>query len=199
MLKVYFLVVGRSLSLVTIQNMMMCPLVGHVNDTRVNFFIFECQVKQKKGLITVCRCILYFATLFLFLLIVCAAFLLYPSDPEIQLNRIGIWTNMRPILDLSFSLIVKVRNRDLFSLTYDTLVVSVSYCSHLLGFVIGDNSGCIMLEIGGVTWRLSLEPWTSFIFYMPNSLEWHLYWLLCGVLHLSLYHFIYPLCIIMQE
>ena len=51
-----------------------------------------------------------------------------------------------------------------------------------------------LLEIGGATWRLSLEArrraWRSFVFYMSNSLEWHLYWLLYCVLHLSLYHFV---------
>lgn len=94
------------------------------------------------------RCILYSAALFLFLLIAGAAFLLYPSDPEIRLtrirlNRIGIRTNPRPILDLSFSITVKVHNRDFFSLTYDTLAVSVGYRGRQLGFVTGGGGGRI--------------------------------------------------------
>ncbi|CAJ1951809.1 unnamed protein product [Sphenostylis stenocarpa] len=86
------------------------------------------------------RCILYSLALFLFLLFAGVAFLLYPSDPEIRLvrirlNRIGIRTNPKPILDLSFSLTVKVRNRDFFSLSYDSLDVSVGYRGRQIGFV----------------------------------------------------------------
>ncbi|KAL2321257.1 hypothetical protein Fmac_030226 [Flemingia macrophylla] len=93
------------------------------------------------------RCILYSAALLLFLLL--AAFLLYPSDPEIRLvrirlNRIGIRTDPRPILDLSFSVTVKVRNRDFFSLSYDALAVSVGYRGRMLAFVsAADASGLI--------------------------------------------------------
>ncbi|KAG4957578.1 hypothetical protein JHK85_043958 [Glycine max] len=39
----------------------------------------------------------------------------------IRLNCITIQTNPRPILDLSFSLTIKVHNRDFFSLAYDSL------------------------------------------------------------------------------
>ncbi|QCD92113.1 Late embryogenesis abundant protein [Vigna unguiculata] len=86
------------------------------------------------------RCILYSSALFFFLLVAGAAFLLFPSDPEVRLvriglNRIGIRTNPKPILDLSFSLTVKVRNRDFFSLSYDTLVVSVGYRGRPIGLV----------------------------------------------------------------
>ncbi|XP_027925242.1 uncharacterized protein LOC114182551 [Vigna unguiculata] len=86
------------------------------------------------------RCILYSSALFFFLLVAGAAFLLFPSDPEVRLvriglNRIGIRTNPKPILDLSFSLTVKVRNRDFFSLSYDTLAVSVGYRGRPIGLV----------------------------------------------------------------
>ncbi|XP_020232775.1 uncharacterized protein LOC109813068, partial [Cajanus cajan] len=86
------------------------------------------------------RCILYSAALFLFLLLAAAAFLLYPSEPEIRLvrirlNRIGVRTNPRPILDLSFSVTVKIRNRDFFSLSYDSLAVSVGYRGRQLALV----------------------------------------------------------------
>ena len=46
----------------------------------------------------------------------------------------------------------------------------------------------LVLEIGEATWRLSIATWRIFVFYMPNSLEWHLYWLFYYVLHLCLYH-----------
>jgi len=86
------------------------------------------------------RCILYSSALFFFLLVAGAAFLIFPSDPEVRLvriglNRIGIRTNPKPILDLSFSLTVKVRNRDFFSLSYDTLAVSVGYRGRPIGLV----------------------------------------------------------------
>ncbi|CAL5186494.1 unnamed protein product [Lathyrus oleraceus] len=85
-------------------------------------------------------CLIYSAALLLTLLIAAGIFILYPSDPEIRLvririNHIGIRTNPKPILDLSFSLTVKVRNRDFFSLTYDSLVVSVGYRGRQLGLV----------------------------------------------------------------
>ena len=54
-----------------------------------------------------------------------------------------------------------------------------------------------LLEIGRATWRLNLEAWRSFVFYMPTSLEWHLYWVLNYVLHLSLYFF--HMCIMLHH
>ncbi|KAL9324567.1 hypothetical protein ACSQ67_009424 [Phaseolus vulgaris] len=92
------------------------------------------------------RCILYSSALFLFLLVAGAAFLLFPSDPEvhlarIRLNRIGIRANPRPILDLSFSLTVKVRNRNFFSLSYDSLAVSVGYRGRQIGLVSAPGAG----------------------------------------------------------
>ncbi|RDX89768.1 hypothetical protein CR513_28464, partial [Mucuna pruriens] len=92
------------------------------------------------------RCILYFAALFLVFLLAGATFFLYPSDPEIRLtrirlHRIGFRTKPRPILDLSFTLTVKVRNRDFFSLSYDALAVSVGYRGRQIGFVTSAGGG----------------------------------------------------------
>ncbi|XP_061366491.1 uncharacterized protein LOC133309709 [Gastrolobium bilobum] len=94
------------------------------------------------------RCFLYSAALVLFLLLAVAAFLFYPSDPEIRvtrirLNNIGIRTTPKPILDLSFDVTVKVRNRDFFSLSYDSLAVSVGYRGRQLGFVNSAGGGRI--------------------------------------------------------
>ncbi|XP_027359133.1 uncharacterized protein LOC113867837 [Abrus precatorius] len=94
------------------------------------------------------RCILYSAGFFLFLLLAAAVFILYPSDPEIRLarirlNHIGIRTSPKPILDLSFSITVKVRNRDFFSLSYHSLAVSVGYRGRQLGFVTSSAGGRI--------------------------------------------------------
>ncbi|GAU48793.1 hypothetical protein TSUD_141110 [Trifolium subterraneum] len=90
-------------------------------------------------------CLIFSAAL---LFLAAAIFILYPSDPEIKLtririNHIGIRTNPKPILDLSFSLTVKVRNRDFFSLTYDSLDVSVGYRNRQLGFISSVGGGRI--------------------------------------------------------
>ncbi|XP_052488491.1 uncharacterized protein LOC105773622 isoform X1 [Gossypium raimondii] len=74
------------------------------------------------------------------LLLSAALFLLYPSDPtlelaRLQLNHVGVNTSPKLTLDLSFSLTIRVRNRDFFSLDYDKLVVSVGYRGRELGLV----------------------------------------------------------------
>ncbi|KAF1886119.1 hypothetical protein Lal_00045348 [Lupinus albus] len=84
------------------------------------------------------NCLIY--SIIALLILAAAIFLLYPSDPEvhlarIRLNRIAIRTNPKPTLDISFSLTVKVRNRDFFSLSYDSIAVSVGYRNRELGFV----------------------------------------------------------------
>ncbi|KAG5243399.1 hypothetical protein OIU77_030480 [Salix suchowensis] len=83
------------------------------------------------------RCLLFTTAI---LLLSASVYLLYPSDPAIQLSRIKlnhIRVNYSPelTLDASFSLTIKVENRDFFSLYYDSLVVSVGYRGRELGFV----------------------------------------------------------------
>ncbi|KAH7511900.1 hypothetical protein FEM48_Zijuj12G0032200 [Ziziphus jujuba var. spinosa] len=74
-------------------------------------------------------------------LLLCAAvYCLYPSDPflqlaRLQLNHVRVNSFPKLTLDVSFSLLVKVRNRDFYSLDYDSLVVSVGYRGRELGFV----------------------------------------------------------------
>ncbi|KAJ6698810.1 LATE EMBRYOGENESIS ABUNDANT (LEA) HYDROXYPROLINE-RICH GLYCOPROTEIN FAMILY [Salix purpurea] len=82
------------------------------------------------------RCLLFTTAI---LLLSASVYLLYPSDPAIQLSRIKlnhIRVNYSPelTLDASFSLTIKVENRDFFSLYYDSLVVSVGYRGRELGF-----------------------------------------------------------------
>ncbi|KAF4365441.1 hypothetical protein F8388_012806 [Cannabis sativa] len=83
------------------------------------------------------QCLCYAAA---FLFFSAAAYFLYPSDPTLQLarvhlNRVRVNSSPYLTLDLSFSLTVKVYNRDFFSLNYDSLVVSVGYRGRELGFV----------------------------------------------------------------
>ncbi|XP_015966504.1 uncharacterized protein LOC107490262 [Arachis duranensis] len=86
------------------------------------------------------RCLCYSALFFLFIILAVAVFFIYPSDPDIRLarirlNRIGIRADPIPVLDVSFSVTVKVRNKDFFSVTYDRLFVSIGYRGRQLGVV----------------------------------------------------------------
>ncbi|XP_010532848.1 PREDICTED: uncharacterized protein LOC104808757 isoform X2 [Tarenaya hassleriana] len=82
-------------------------------------------------------CFLFSAAI---LLLSAAVFFLFPSDPDIslsriRLNHIRVRDSPKVAFDLSFSLTIKVRNRDFFSLDYDSLVVSVGYRDRELGLV----------------------------------------------------------------
>ncbi|XP_062010614.1 uncharacterized protein LOC133727003 isoform X1 [Rosa rugosa] len=75
-----------------------------------------------------------------FVLLSAAAFFLFPSDPalelaRIHLNHVGVHSSPKLTLDLSFWLTIRVRNRDFFSLDYDSLVVKIGYRGRELGFV----------------------------------------------------------------
>lgn len=90
----------------------------------------------------------YLITASILVFLAAAIFFLYPSDPElhlarIQLNHIAIKTNPKPILDLSFSLKLKVRNRDFFSVAYDNLDVSLGYRGREIGTVSSAGGGRI--------------------------------------------------------
>ncbi|XP_062090760.1 uncharacterized protein LOC133797021 [Humulus lupulus] len=83
------------------------------------------------------QCLCYAAAFLFFSAVV---YFFYPSDPKLQLarvhlNRVRVNSSPYLTLDLSFSLTVKVYNRDFFSLNYDSLVVSVGYRGRVLGFV----------------------------------------------------------------
>ncbi|KAJ8769498.1 hypothetical protein K2173_004243 [Erythroxylum novogranatense] len=73
-------------------------------------------------------------------LLFAAVFFFYPSDPNVQLarlrlNHVRVNTSPKLTLDLSFSLTIRVRNRDYFSLEYRTLDVAVGYRGRELGLV----------------------------------------------------------------
>ncbi|KAL9817308.1 putative Late embryogenesis abundant protein, LEA_2 subgroup [Arabidopsis thaliana] len=93
---------------------------------------------RRPSLLRNLRCSLLFTAVIL--LLSAAVYLLYPSDPDItvsriNLNHISVVDSHKIALDLSFSLTIKVRNRDFFSLDYDSLVVSIGYRGRELGLV----------------------------------------------------------------
>ncbi|GKV06580.1 hypothetical protein SLEP1_g18455 [Rubroshorea leprosula] len=87
------------------------------------------------------HCLSFTAVLFF---LSAAIFFLYPSDPNLRLarlrlNHVRVNSSPKLTLDLSFSLIIKVYNRDFFSLDYDRLAVSVGYRGRELGVVNSDG------------------------------------------------------------
>lgn len=80
------------------------------------------------------------------LLLCTATYIFWPSDPEIrvvrvQLNGVSVRTSPWVSLNLSLSLVARVRNRDFFSLYYDSVAVSVGYRGRELGIVKSDGEG----------------------------------------------------------
>ncbi|KAF8036452.1 hypothetical protein BT93_C2234 [Corymbia citriodora subsp. variegata] len=87
------------------------------------------------------RCLSFSAAL---LLVAAIAFVLFPSDPAVQLarirlNRVRVSTSPSLTLDLSFNLTLRVQNRDLFSMYLRSFNVSVSYRRRELGFVTSEG------------------------------------------------------------
>nr|GEZ21840.1 late embryogenesis abundant protein, LEA-14 [Tanacetum cinerariifolium] len=87
------------------------------------------------------RCLTYTTVI---LLIAAALFLLWPSDPHLQvvhlsLNKFSVHKSPKPSLDIELGVRIKIRNRDVYSLNYKSLNVSVEYRGEQLGFVTSDN------------------------------------------------------------
>ncbi|KAF8393353.1 hypothetical protein HHK36_021596 [Tetracentron sinense] len=79
------------------------------------------------------------------LLLALAIFFLWPTNPDLNvvrlhLDRFKIRTFPLLTLDISLALAVKVRNRDFFSLDYDSLDLSVGYRGKQLGFVTANGA-----------------------------------------------------------
>ncbi|KAK3028342.1 hypothetical protein RJ639_037804 [Escallonia herrerae] len=76
----------------------------------------------------------------LLLLLAGAVYVLWPSDPDLKvvrlyLDRVHIRTSPHIALDIKLDLTIKVRNPDLYSMDYRSLVVSIGYRGKELGFV----------------------------------------------------------------
>nr|GMC78210.1 transmembrane protein 106C [Ipomoea batatas] len=77
------------------------------------------------------------------LLLAVTVFLLWPSDPGVSVSRLKL-RGFRvhpfpPSLDISLDLIVKVQNRDFYSVDYNALIVSVAYRRKRLGYVTSEE------------------------------------------------------------
>ncbi|KAI3855072.1 hypothetical protein MKX03_018466 [Papaver bracteatum] len=78
------------------------------------------------------------------LLLALTFYCLYPSDPVLKVERVNlshfkIHTNPTISLDVVMDLTVKVYNRDVYSLDYDSLIISIGYRGKKLGFVRSDE------------------------------------------------------------
>ncbi|CAI9753810.1 unnamed protein product [Fraxinus pennsylvanica] len=94
------------------------------------------------------RSLICFATLLPFL--VAAAYLLWPSDPDLsitrlRLDRLHFHTSPKISLDITLDLTIKVRNKDFYSIDYDSLLVAIGYRGKRLGSVMS-NGGDIKVR-----------------------------------------------------
>ncbi|EPS63390.1 hypothetical protein M569_11397, partial [Genlisea aurea] len=85
------------------------------------------------------RRLCWFACVVLFLAAASAAYVFWPSDPELlisdlKLDRLGFHTKPVISLDVTLDLTIQVRNRDFYSIEYDSLVVAIEYRGRRLGF-----------------------------------------------------------------
>ncbi|XP_011080841.1 uncharacterized protein LOC105164000 [Sesamum indicum] len=78
------------------------------------------------------------------LILVAAGYLLWPSDPELSvvrlnLDRLHFDTRPQISLDLTLDTTIKVRNKDFYSLDYDSLIVGIGYRGRRLGLMTSDG------------------------------------------------------------
>ncbi|KAL8056169.1 hypothetical protein ABFX02_04G102200 [Erythranthe guttata] len=88
------------------------------------------------------RRLICFSAVFLFL--ISAAYVVWPSDPELSvvrmsLNRLHFHTRPKISLDVTLDLRLKVRNRDVYSMYYDSLLVAVGYRGESLGNITSEG------------------------------------------------------------
>ena len=118
-------------------NVVYAPIGGDPNYQNVVVLLPVYYPRRRRLLYRLCNAFLACAV---FLSISAAVYLLYPSDPTVQvvglhLNSVQVHTSPVISLDLSLDLTVRVRNRDFFSFSYTSLTASVGYRGRPLGFV----------------------------------------------------------------
>ncbi|KAJ9537477.1 hypothetical protein OSB04_030210 [Centaurea solstitialis] len=88
-------------------------------------------------------CRRYLSSAIAVLLLASAVYLLWPSDPNIKVvnlrvDRLKIHATPKIAIDITLAVTIKVRNRDVYSLDFRSLNVSVGYRGEQLGFVKSD-------------------------------------------------------------
>ncbi|KAI3463342.1 hypothetical protein Pfo_020005 [Paulownia fortunei] len=91
-----------------------------------------------------CRRRLICFSAILLVLVAAASYLIWPSDPELSivrlsLDRLHFHTTPQISLDVTLDLTIKVRNKDFYSIDYDSLLVSIGYQGKRLGFMTSDG------------------------------------------------------------
>lgn len=121
------------------------------------------RTRLRTSCFTTCSCCLSTSlTLVSVFLISSALFVLWPSNPEIQLvrlnfDRIKVVTNPTPYLDISLDLEIQIRNRDFFSLDYSKIVSSIDYRGEKLGSVISSGGSVKARGVSYVQANLQLD------------------------------------------
>ncbi|GMQ08670.1 hypothetical protein CsSME_00052289 [Camellia sinensis var. sinensis] len=110
-----------------------------VNYVVLPFYILPESFRRRKQR----RCRLISAAAFLLLLSL-SLYSLWPSEPylnlsRLRLHRIHIHTVPSISVDVALNLTVNVRNVDLFSIDYNSIVVSIGYRGKQLGLVTSDR------------------------------------------------------------
>ncbi|KAG6388391.1 hypothetical protein SASPL_149816 [Salvia splendens] len=129
--------------------------------------------RRRRDSCSSCRLICIASTLFV---LAAAVYLLWPSDPELSvvrlnLDRLHFRTSPALSLDITLDLTVKVRNRDFYSLDYDSLRVAIGYRGERLGSVksAGGHINARGSSYVNATLRLdAVEVLTSAIFLLED-------------------------------
>ncbi|XP_059432994.1 uncharacterized protein LOC132166233 [Corylus avellana] len=150
------------------------PLPPNPNTTAQNVIVLPLYHPPPSKRRRICQFLTSFTAL---LLVSLTVYFLYPSDPTVQLvrlrlNNIGVKSSPQLTLDLSFSLTVKVRNRDLFSFDYQSMAVSVGYRGRELGIVNSDGGRVRARGLSYVNATLDLNGFEVIhdVFYLLEDL-----------------------------
>ncbi|KAK3426605.1 hypothetical protein EUGRSUZ_F03017 [Eucalyptus grandis] len=96
------------------------------------------------------------------ILLASVAYILYPSEPDIdvvrlRLNRVQFHTQPHVLVDISLFLTIKVCNADVYSMDYSTLDVAVGYRGKMLGHVKSDHGHVMALGSSYVDAELEFD------------------------------------------
>ncbi|CAN4086782.1 unnamed protein product [Withania somnifera] len=78
------------------------------------------------------------------LLLSTALFFLWPSDPELSVSRLRlrhlkVHTFPKIAIDVTLDVTAKIRNKDFYSVSFRSVVISIGYRGKQLGYVVSDH------------------------------------------------------------